>query len=70
LNYYENLAELVGCRVRCSPKLSHTQGKENKSDFSLGFLIVIARENNKMLQVLIFPQKRNNIQIFKNVKSK
>ena len=58
MNYYENLAELVGCRTRCSPKLLHTQGKENKSDFSLGFLIVIARENNKMLQVLIFPQKK------------
>jgi hypothetical protein len=44
--------------------------KENKSDFSLGFLIVIARGNNKILQVFIFPQKRNNIQIFKNVKFK
>jgi len=47
LNYYENPAELVGCRARCSRKLLHTQGKEHKSDFSLGFLIVIARENNK-----------------------
>jgi len=57
LNYYENPAELVGCRARCSRKLLHTQGKEHKSDFSLGFLMVIARENKKTLKFSIFSTK-------------